>query len=113
MPKVENKELISRLADLVKDDTRPEALSILEDVRDTLEDSTDISSYETRIQELEAKVVSTEKEWRDRYIERFKDYSSSDVTPSTATEQVESEVDNGANDDNVEPPSFEDIAKEF
>lgn len=112
MPKVDKQELIKRFADFIKDDDRPESISLLDDITDTLEDSTDVSGYESRITELEDKITATEKEWRDKYISRFGDYSK-DVTPSTDPEPVESVVDTGANDESIEPPTFEDIATEF
>ena len=86
---------------------------ILEDVTDTLEDSTDVSEYVSRIEELENQVKQVGDEWRARYVERFGEYKDADVTPSTKPESITSEVDEGANDETIDPPTFEDIATEF
>ena len=112
MPKVSKDDLIKRVSEFIKDDEREEGIKLLEDIADTLEDSTDVSSYETRIQELENQVKQVGDEWRARYIERFGTYNA-DVTPSTNPADEETEVDNGSNDESIDPPTFEDIATEF
>lgn len=108
MPKVSKEELLKKANSVIGENATEEGISLLEDIQDTIEDSTDISEYVKQIEELKQKVADTEKTWSERYRARFVDY-----TPSTDPEPVKSEVDNGSNEEDIEPPSFEDIANEF
>lgn len=109
MAKLSREDLINSIVDYIGEDKSDNAITLIENVTDSIEDSVDVSSYEARITELEKKVEETENTWREKYISRFKDY-----TP-TPTKDVKTEVDSGANseDGDIEPPSFEDIAKEI
>ena len=109
MAKVTKDELLKKFNDFIGENATDEALSIMEDISDSMEPGVDVSEFEIKISELEQKVTDTENAWREKYRNRF---MNNDVTPDTAPESVDSEVDNGSNDD-IEPPSFEDIAKEF
>ena len=108
MPRVSKEDLLKKANSIIGDNPSDEALSLLEDISDTLEDNNDISEYTKKITELENKVATIDKEWRDKYRARFLDY-----TPDTDAGAQKSEEDNGANDDDIEPPSFEDLAAEF
>ena len=106
MPKLNKEEIIKKLSDYIGEDTSDGALSLLEDVTDTLEDSADVSKYVSEIEELKNKIEETDTMWREKYKARFTDY-----TPDTSASN-ESEVDTGDNpeDEDIEPPTEEEIA---
>ena len=108
MAKLTKEELLKKANAFIGDQATDEGVSLLEDIADTIEDTTDISEYVKRIEELEQKVSDTENTWREKYRARFLD-----STPDTKPEPIKDEVDNGANDDDIEPPSFEEIAAMF
>ena len=108
MAKLTKEELLKKANAFIGDQATDEGVSLLEDIADTIEDTTDISEYVKRIEELEQKVSDTENTWREKYRARFLD-----STPDTKPEPVKDEVDNGGNDDDIEPPSFEEIAAMF
>ena len=108
MAKLTKEELLKKANAFIGDQATDEGVSLLEDIADTIEDTTDISEYVKRIEELEQKVSDTENTWREKYRARFLD-----STPDTKPEPIKEEVDNGANDDDIEPPSFEEIAAMF
>ena len=105
MPRVDKSELMKRVSGYIGEDNSDEALSLLEDIQDTIEDSSDVSSYVAEIEELKKKVEETETTWREKYKARFTDY-----TPDPS-ESVRTEVDSGANseEDDIEPPSEEEL----
>lgn len=112
MPKLSKEDLLKKASDFIGDNTSDDAISLLEDLSDTLsEDTTDISGYVKEIEELKAKVVETETTWREKYKARFTDYTPA----TTSSEGDKSEVDNGANssEDDLEPPTFDEIAENF
>lgn len=108
MAKLTKEELLKKANAFIGDQATDEGVSLLEDIADTIEDTTDISEYVKKIEELEQKVSDTENTWREKYRARFLD-----STPDTKPEPQKEEVDNGANDDDIEPPSFEEIAAMF
>ena len=108
MAKLTKEELLKKANAFIGDQATDEGVSLLEDIADTIEDTTDISEYVKKIEELEQKVSDTENTWREKYRARFLD-----STPDTKPEPVKEEADNGANDDDIEPPSFEEIAAMF
>ena len=110
MPKLSKEDLIKKASAFIGDNTSDEAISLLEDLSDTLsEDTTDISGYVKEIEDLKNKVVETENTWREKYKARFTDY-----TPANGKDK-KTEVDNGANssEDDLEPPTFDEIAENF
>ena len=106
MPRVSKEDLLKRVNDLLG----PEAtdLSLLEDIQDTIEDDTALVEKDKEIEELKNKIAETETTWREKYRARF-----FDATPDTKPEPEIDEVDNGANPDDNDPPSFEEIAAMF
>ena len=108
MAKLTKEELLKKANAFIGDQATDEGVSLLEDIADTIEDTTDISEYVKKIEELEQKVSDTENTWREKYRARFLD-----STPDTKPEPVKEEADNGGNDDDIEPPSFEEIAAMF
>ena len=108
MPKVSKEELLKKANAVIGEDATAEGLSLLEDIADTIEDTNDIDKYVKEIEELKQKVTDTEKMWSEKYRARFMDF-----TPSTEPQAETSEVDNGDNPDDEEPPTFEEIANMF
>lgn len=109
MTKMIKKDLIKFVTDYIGDDKSDANIQLLENITDSIEEGPDVSEYETKITELENKVNSIDAEWRAKYVARFNDY-----TPDSSDDK-KSEVDNGANpeEDDIEPPTFEEIAEEF
>lgn len=76
-------EILEKFNTLVGEDSSDETISLLEDITDTLTD------YETRINEngnWKEKYEENDKEWRNKYKERF---FSSDPEERTSAEEVE------------------------
>lgn len=69
-------ELLSKLREFIGDNTSDEAISILEDFTDSLDD------YETRLADdtdWKAKYEENDKKWRQKYIDRFNGIVESDA----------------------------------
>lgn len=108
MAKVTKEELLKKANAVIGDNPSDDALSLLEDITDSVGDNSASVEAAKRIEELENKVKTVEAEWREKYRARFLDY-----TPDTDAGAKKSEEDNGANDDDIDPPSFEELAAEF
>ena len=87
MPKLNKEEIIKKLSDYIGEDTSDGALSLLEDVTDTLEDSADVSKYVSEIEELKNKIEETDTMWREKY-----------------------KAGDNSEDEDIEPPTEEEIA---
>lgn len=90
-------ELISSIKSLIGDTPSDEGIALLEDISDTLDNSSGSSSDEDKkkIEELENKVKEIDESWRKKYIDRFETPSKvepQDDTPSS--EDTEPEEDN-------------------
>ena len=83
-----------------------EVLNFLEDLQDSYTEQ-DITSYETKISELEKKVSDTESEWREKYKNRFFSQEDDQISVVDDTSSQEPE------EDEAEVPSVEEIAKSF
>lgn len=99
-------EILDSAKTLFEGNSSDEVLNFLEDLQDSYTEQ-DITSYETRISELEQKVIDTESEWREKYKARFftqedDQISVVDDTSKQETDEVEAEV-----------PSVEEIAESF
>lgn len=110
MAKVSKEEFISSLSAFIGDNSSDEAIKLLEDASDTIENETDVSKYLTEIDELKNKIVETENTWREKYKSRFTDY-----TPSVGNTEVSETVDTPAanNEEDVIIPTDEEIADMF
>lgn len=98
MAVVEKESIMSRLNALIGDRTDDEALSIVEDISDTI-DSASGTGMVTE-EEADRRVKEAEEEWRKKYKERF---FSGDTGGGTATH------DGGEN----EPPEkFDELFEE-
>ena len=99
-------EILDSAKVLFEGNSSDEVLNFLEDLQDSYTEQ-DITSYETKISELEKKVSDTESEWREKYKARFfsqedEQVSVVDDTSSQEPDEVEAEV-----------PSVEEIAESF
>lgn len=75
MAVISKDELIQAISNRIGDDTSDEALSLLEDVSDTLTD------FDTRLNDdtdWKQKYEENDKQWREKYRDRFKEGSSND-----------------------------------
>lgn len=106
--KKSKEEINAQLKAFIGDNTSDEAISLLEDINDSM-DEVDVSSYEKDIADLTQKVLDTEAEWRNKYISRF---GESNGVPASETE---TNIDNDIPEEDApeEVPSMEDIVKIF
>lgn len=89
-------EFLNSIKDILKDDTSDTALSLIEDLSDTLDsvNSSDGTDWKTKYEENDAK-------WRQRYRDRF----------FSKPAQEEEEPDDPAPDETSEPKTFSDLFK--
>lgn len=102
-------EFTKMLSEYIGDDTGDSAIKLMETITDSWDDSRAVE-LENKVALLEQEKTELDKSWREKYMKRF-----TDSTPTT-TDDEKDEVDEGANDseqDDIEPPTFEEIAKEF
>lgn len=99
-------ELLSSLKTIIGDTPSDEALTLLEDMSDTLDNSTGGSSDEDKkkIEELEKQVKDTDEMWRKRYADRFLNPSDDNGNGSD-----DDNSDDGQDDDNESPKTFEEL----
>ena len=109
MPRISKDDLIKKVSAYIGEDNSEEALSILEDISDSY-DEVDVTEYENKISTLEKDIADLDASWRTRYRERFE---NKDATPTTDSESEISIEDSVPSEEDVTPPSFEDIAAEF
>lgn len=81
-------EILSTLKELLKEDTSDSALSILEDVTDTLDD------FQSKIQgdgvDWKQKYEQNDSEWRQKYRDRFFNHTADD--PDDTDDDIEEPV---------------------
>lgn len=99
-------ELLGSLKTIIGDTPSDEALTLLEDMSDTLDNSTGGSSDEDKkkIEELEKQVKDTDEMWRKRYADRFLNPSDDNGNGSD-----DDNSDDGQDDDNESPKTFEEL----
>lgn len=100
-------ELLSSLKSIIGDTPSDEELTLLEDMSDTLDNSTGGSSDEDKkkIEELEKQVKDTDEMWRKRYADRFLNPSDDNGNGSD-----DGNSDDGQGDDDDESPkTFEEL----
>lgn len=100
-------ELLKSLKTVIGDNTSDEVLTLIEDITDTLDNSTGSSSEEDKkkIQELENKVKETDEMWRKKYTDRF--FNPDTNKPSDDTDDG---TDDGEDDgDDNSPQTFNDL----
>ena len=109
MPRISKEDLIKKVSAYMGEDKSDEALSILEDISDSY-DEVDVTQYTDKISTLEKDIADLDASWRTRYRERFE---NKDATPTPQPEPEISIEDSVPSEEDVTPPSFEDIAAEF
>ena len=108
MPRKSLEDLMSPAKSLFADNSSDEVLNFLEDLTDSYTEQ-DVTSYESRISELERKVEDTENEWREKYKARFFEPKEQ---ISVIDEAQTGDTGNEGGDD-VEVPSVDEIAESF
>lgn len=105
---VKSKEdILSIIREKFKDDTTDSTLSFIEDVSDTINDLGEKASGET---EWKKKYEENDKQWREKYKNRF--FEGTTVPPKTVTETAtESEEKIPGYKEDGTPMSFEDLFK--
>ena len=108
MPKKSLEDLMSSAKSLFADDSSDEVLNFLEDLTDSYTEQ-DVTSYETRIAELEKKVEDTDNEWREKYKARFFEPKEQ----ISVIDEAQTEEGSTEGGDEVEVPSVDEIAESF
>lgn len=98
-------ELLSTVKTLIGDNPSDDAIALLEDISDTLDNSTGGSSDEDKkkIEELEKQIKEVDETWRKKYTDRF--FSPSDPKDKDDDEQKDDEED----DKKDSPKTFEEL----
>lgn len=82
-------EIIASLKSIIGEDSSDEAITLLEDVTDTL--SVDHSAVTAELEEMKQKYTDLDNEWRKRYRDRFYgdvDTSEDDLLKDALTPQA-------------------------
>jgi hypothetical protein len=79
-------ELLESLKGLLGENTSDEALSLFEDVSDTI---TDFETKTSSSVDWEQKYKDNDKEWREKYRDRFFNHSSEETDEKDDIEEVE------------------------
>lgn len=89
-------EILNLVKDIIKDDTSDSALSLVEDLSDTLDarETSDETDWKTKYEENDA-------QWRQRYRDRF----------FSKPAQEEEEPDDPVPEETNEPKTFSDLFK--
>lgn len=89
-------EILNSIKDILKDDTSDSALSLIEDLSDTLDNAktSDETDWKTKYEENDA-------QWRQRYRDRF----------FSKPAQEEEEPDDPVPEETTEPKTFSDLFK--
>ena len=98
-------ELLSSLKTVIGDNPSDDAIALLEDISDTLDNSTGGSSDEDKkkIEELEKQVKDIDETWRKKYTDRF--FSPSDKTSDEDDTKEDKEDDN----EKDSPKTFDEL----
>lgn len=90
-------EILNSIKDILKDDTSDSALSLIEDLSDTLDNTkpSDETDWKTKYEENDA-------QWRQRYRDRFF---------SKPAQEDSDETDDPAPEETNEPKTFSDLFK--
>ena len=92
-------EIMNSIKERLGDDTTDEALSFLEDIKDTFDDLETKSSNQTN---WEQKYKDNDAEWRKKYKERFFNSDNNDDNNGANNNHFEDEEDEA-------PKTFEDL----
>ena len=98
-------ELLQSVKGLLGDTPSDEGIALLEDISDTLDNSTGGSSDEDKktIEELQKKVKEVDENWRKKYTERF-------MKPSNDNpDEPENDGDDLEDEDDKSPKTFDEL----
>lgn len=99
-------ELLASVKAILGDTPSDEGIALLEDISDTLDDTSKGGSTEQdkRIKELEQQVKDTDSMWRQKYADRF-------LTPSdtTGNENDDSDGTDDAPEEDNSPKNFNEL----
>lgn len=91
MAVVEKESIMTRLNELIGDRTDDEALSIVEDVSDTIDSSSGVGMVTE--EEANRRVAEKEAEWRKKYKERFFSGEEGEKTPENKEPEAPEKYD--------------------
>lgn len=99
-------ELLEQVKKVIGENTSDEAVTLLEDISDTFDNSGSGSTkeLEDKIAELEQKVKDTDSEWRKKYTDRFFNPSPTDKPDDPVIEN-----DSDETDDSNKKKTFDDL----
>lgn len=103
-------DILSSIKDMFKDDTSDSTLGFIEDVTDTINDLEGKASGQD---DWKAKYEENDKEWREKYKERFFSGGDAGGKPTEKEKETESkdeEREYGYREDGT-PMTFEDLFK--
>lgn len=101
-------ELLTSIKSLLGEDITDDGIALLEDISDTLDNSTSGSSDDDKktIEELKQQVKDVDSMWRRKYTDRF-------LNPTSKDDSVDEPSDDVTSDDSTEeensPKNFEDL----
>lgn len=107
MAVVSKDELLNQIKNVIGDNTSDEALALIENASDTLDEQAKSGNNEEltkEIEKLKKEKDELDKTWRDKYRERFFSGSSN---PPKGTEGGEDDGDD--EEDDEEPKTFDDL----
>ena len=105
--KLTREALLEKIKEFIGDRTDDAAISLLEDVSDSVGEA-DVSEYEKRIADLESEKDALELSWRKKYIDRFQ--NGNQVQLDEEEKKIEAGVDTNEPDDETDP--FDEIFTE-
>lgn len=108
MAVVSKDELLKQIKNIIGDNTSDEALALIENASDTLDEQAKGGNTEEltkQIAVLKKEKEDVEKMWREKYRERF----FSGVNTSTEDNNDDGNNDNESGEEESEPKTFEDL----
>lgn len=100
-------DILSAIQDMFKDDTSDSTLGFIEDVTDTIND---LETKASGQDDWKTKYEENDKEWREKYKERFFSGDTTGKSTVTETEKEPEEREYGYKDDGS-PMTFDDLFK--
>ena len=91
MAVISKEDLLKRISERIGDDNSDEALSLLEDVSDTITDfeERDSEDWKTKSEDWKTKYEENDAKWRKKYRERFEN-EAPDIEEKKETIEVKS-----------------------
>lgn len=107
MAVVSKDDLLKQVKDYLKEDTSDEAITLLENVSDTLNSmsSEDVEELKKQLAEANEKADKIDKEWRVKYTDRF----NSPLPKPEKKGDIETPYETDDDEEEDEPTKFEDL----